>query len=550
MGKRRILCLAAMATAALLVVMDSSCRPNSPDSISHVRNLRTFAKIFGYVRYFHPSDEAAALDWDALAIHGVGLVKEARSTRGLAKALRGLFSPIAPTVTIYPQDEEAPDPLGLFPKATEGLKPVSWQHLGLGQGLANSAYSSVRRNRVNTLNALIEGGVVAQGIDARPFRGREVRLRAFLRTDVRGLASQAQLWLRVDRPGGQRGFFDNMFDRPVRTRAWTEVEIKGPVAEDAERIFFGAILNGQGGLWLDDVRLETKTAEGNWEEATVANAGFEDKGPDELPVGWTTAVQSCLYRVVPDDPHGGGFSLRLEGRRIPQSDRLFEAESRVGDAVRKPLDAGLACAVPLALWSDEKTTLPRGDAAALEELTAALDLIASRKLTAEDEDVRLGGVVIAWNVFQHFYPYFDQIRIDWDGVLSRALEKALTDETAGDFAETLKSMVAALEDGHGNVIYRKPALETGPPFVVGWVERSVVVTKSLETENFKPGDVILTLDGRPADEVVKESWDLISGSPQWKEHKFNWTFGYGPAGSTAKVRLRRDGQELETSFVR
>ena len=549
MRKRPVFCLAA-AAAALLVTTGSRCHPGGPDSASLVLNLRAFAKVFGYVRYFHPSDEAAALDWDAMAIHGAGLVKEAKSTRALATALRGLFSPVAPTVMIQPDSEDAPDPLGLFPQSTESLKPVSWQHLGLGSGFANSAYSSVRRNRVNTLNAMTGGGVVTQSIDARPLRGREVRLRAFLRTDVRGLAGRAQLWLRVDRAGGQRGFFDNMMDRPVRTRSWTEFEIKGSVADDAERVVFGAILNGHGGLWLDDVRLETRTADGEWEAAAVANPGFEVKGTDDLPAGWTAAVQSCLYRVVADNPHGGGFSLRMEGRQIPQADRLFEAESRIGDVVRKPLGAGLSCVVPLALWSDEKTTLPRGNAATLEKLTAALDGVASRKLTAEDEDVRLGGVIIAWNVFQHFFPYFDQVQVDWDDVLTRSLEKALTDKTADEFEVTLKSMVAALQDGHGNVGSMKPGLETGPPFVVGWVEDSVVVTASLDPENFKPGDVILAIDGRPADEIVKKSWDLISGSQQWKEHKFNWTFGAGPAGSTAKVRLRRDGQEVETSFVR
>jgi len=550
MRKRRVLCLAGMAVAALLVLIDLSCRPSGPAGDRSVQNVRAFAKLFGYVRYFHPSDEAAALDWDAFAIHGAGLVKEAKSTRALGKALRGLFSPVAPTITIYNADEDAPDPLRLFPKATERLKPVSWQHLGLGSGFANSAYSSVRRNRVNTLNALTEGGVVTQVVDARPFRSREVRLTAFLRTDVRGLTSRAQLWLRVDRTGGQSGFFDNMVDRPVRVRTWQEFEVKGPVADDAERIAFGAILNGLGGLWLDDVRLETKTADGNWEAAPVMNAGFEEKGRDDLPANWTTAVQGCLYRVVADNPHSGRFSLRLEGRQIPRADRLFEAESRVGDVVRKPLDAGLSCLVPLALWSDEKTTLPQGDASALGKLTAALGDIGSRMLTAEDEDVRLGDVVIAWNVFQHFYPYFDQVHVDWDNILSQTLEKSLTDKTADDFAKTLKRMDAALQDGHGNVIYRKPAAETGPPFVVGWVEDSVVITKSLDPENFKPGDVILAFDGRPAGELVKESWGLISGSTQWKEHKFNWTFGYGPAGSTAEVRLHRDGQEVETSFVR
>jgi len=35
------------------------------------------AKLYGYIRYFHPSDEAARVDWDALAIYAAGKVKDA-----------------------------------------------------------------------------------------------------------------------------------------------------------------------------------------------------------------------------------------------------------------------------------------------------------------------------------------------------------------------------------------------------------------------------------------------------------------------------------------
>ena len=33
-------------------------------------NLYTFARLYGYVRHFHPSDAAAVADWDNLAIYG------------------------------------------------------------------------------------------------------------------------------------------------------------------------------------------------------------------------------------------------------------------------------------------------------------------------------------------------------------------------------------------------------------------------------------------------------------------------------------------------
>ena len=53
------------------------------------------------------------------------------------------------------------------------------------------------------------------------------------------MTGSSALWLRVDRPGGATGFFDNMSDRPVRVSEWREYEIEGPVADDATNVAFG-----------------------------------------------------------------------------------------------------------------------------------------------------------------------------------------------------------------------------------------------------------------------------------------------------------------------
>ncbi|WP_043933835.1 hypothetical protein [Bacillus sp. EB01] len=63
-------------------------------------NLAAFAKLYGYVRFYHPSDEAAKTDWDRFAVYGSAFVKDARNDIELKSKLEELFSPIAPTMTI------------------------------------------------------------------------------------------------------------------------------------------------------------------------------------------------------------------------------------------------------------------------------------------------------------------------------------------------------------------------------------------------------------------------------------------------------------------
>ena len=60
-------------------------------------------------------------------------------------------------------------------------------------------------------------------------------------------------------------------------------------------------------------------------------------------------------------------------------------------------------------------------------------------------------MIIAWNVMQHFYPYFDVVQSDWDQALTTALKSAATDDSGVKFLSTLRRMMSALHDGHGRV---------------------------------------------------------------------------------------------------
>lgn len=98
---------------------------------------------------------------------------------------------------------------------------------------------------------------VTQFLDAAPLRGKLIRFRAYLRTDLVDAHSAGQLWVRVDRPDGKRGFFDNMDDRPVRGRSeWAAYEIVAEIEPDADRVLVGGFLRGTGRIWLDDANVE------------------------------------------------------------------------------------------------------------------------------------------------------------------------------------------------------------------------------------------------------------------------------------------------------
>ncbi|WP_059173100.1 S41 family peptidase [Bacillus sp. FJAT-27445] len=89
-------------------------------------NLEAFGRLYGYVRYFHPSDESAGLNWDRFAVYGAGRVKDAADDRELKKVLEELFLPIAPSLVITEKGKKAAKPQ----EPQKSAEVVAWQHYG------------------------------------------------------------------------------------------------------------------------------------------------------------------------------------------------------------------------------------------------------------------------------------------------------------------------------------------------------------------------------------------------------------------------------------
>ena len=88
--KNRLLFIGLIITAYLLF----GCINNS----KKVDNLRTFAKAYGYVKYFHPSDEVADINWAKFSSSGAKEIEKCSSTEQVVETLKRLFCPIAPSV--------------------------------------------------------------------------------------------------------------------------------------------------------------------------------------------------------------------------------------------------------------------------------------------------------------------------------------------------------------------------------------------------------------------------------------------------------------------
>jgi hypothetical protein len=515
-----------------------------------VENLRAFAKLYGYVKYFHPSDAAAETDWDAFAVYGADRIVRLSAGADLASVLEELFLPIAPTVQVYAAGE-VPAPMIESNTDTSGLMLVAWQHVGLGIGTTSRVYQSIRLNRENRVAAQSAGpAIIMQSVDATSYRGKQVRLNGYVRTRVSGGGNQAQLWLRVDRVDRQRGFFDNMADRPIKGQRWEQYEIVGEVADDATRIVFGCFLVGDGSAWIDDVQVSVRDSGGTWEPVEIANAGFEEVNESGGPAGWSTSGGGAQYVVETDDPSEGARNLAIKKEVEWFAGQLFEDRPDIGEAIEVDIGAGLMARVPLALLADSSRMVVRPSDEALAKLWHELAAVSDAQRTADEISVRLAGVIVTWNVFQHFYPYFDLIDTDWDYELKRTLEEALADEAAVDFYFTMNRLVAMLHDGHGRVIHPDLSNAWRLPVRLEWVEDRAVVTASADTVTLRRGDIIVSVDGKSAEEALLDREQYISGSPQWQRYRSLMELGASLDSAPANLAIDRNGAARQVEVAR
>lgn len=71
-----------------------------------------------------------------------------------------------------------------------------------------------------------------------------------------------------------------------------------------------------------------------------------------------------------------------------------------------------------------------------------------------DKAVRVADVTVRWNIVRHFYPYYEEDRLDWDNRLERYMQKAVqmagvnTFESLVEWYDTLCRFMNPVKDGH------------------------------------------------------------------------------------------------------
>ncbi len=523
-----------------------------------VRNLETFARLYGYVRYFHPSDEAAATDWNSLAELGSERAAAARTDAQLQATLLALFQPLAPTLRLVPAGTAYSfDKATITPPNLADYQVISWQHQGYGQDKTAGPYRSQRTHRPAPAPtgpvASDRFGSLTKSMDAKPYRGYKFRYVAAVRNAQPSQAPGA-LWARVDLEKQGTGFFDNMSDRPILRGEWAEYSISGRIDQQAEELFFGVMLLGDGELQVDKLRVEVEE-NGSWK--TLFTTGFEADSLNRYPRSINPRPRAATangftYLVQKGKTVEGDNYVAITGKSptaAPASPAqkpvdnpgLYARQAAIGEVVQEDIGSNLRCVLPLALYGTKTATYPAADTSAGRRLRQELAQVASADQTGESRAVRLADVIINWNVFQHFYPYFAVAHADWPAALPEYLRAAYPQQSAIEFTQVLRRLVARLHDGHGYVRYSGPSPRSQQlPLQWDWVQRKLVITQVLgDSVPVRQGEVVTAIAGQSPEAYFRQVEPFVSAAtPGYLRFYTNFETTAGPANSGLLLQVQ------------
>ncbi len=110
-------------------------------------------------------------------------------------------------------------------------------------------------------------GSVMQSIDAKPYQGKLIRFRAYIRAEIHSPQGSAHIWVRERFSNeDETGFFEYLPNSPAVLRQWEVKEIVGRISKNAVAINFGLLLFGNGKAWIDSASFEIVQENENVEE--------------------------------------------------------------------------------------------------------------------------------------------------------------------------------------------------------------------------------------------------------------------------------------------
>ena len=158
--------------------------------------------------------------------------------------------------------------------------------------------------------------------------------------------------------------------------------------------------------------------------------------------------------------------------------------------------------------------------------------------------------IMVWNTVQHFYPYLDVLKINWQPKMNDLVEKLNQTTSENEYVTIMKSLVVQINDGHAGFNNMSIASDMWLPFTLSIVNNKLVVSKSYDP-NIKVNDELIKMDGIDCIEKFNQDTALISGTKNHKKDKvLSGLTAINKYGTFSHLLVKRNSTLIETDVKR
>jgi hypothetical protein len=513
------LTLKGQGTASFDDISITTLGPSPPPpalalSTATIERLTTLVRAMTLVRYFHPSDQSATVDWDAFSIRAIRTVLNAPPSREMRDILASVFERVAPLARF----DKAPDRTAAVPHGPEAIRSamprdrgathlVRWHHVGLGTDEPSIIYHSFR------------DGIDPDDATAYVYAIPSIpHLATCGRAEIRAAlhATTGSAWIfGIMYHSGRR---ESYIKQALSLQHDTVAIARGDVPADIQQIKIGIYLAGRATVQLTGLSIRCE----NGESVDV-----------DVRSSWQLSRDTDLFSKTISDC-GGRMCLSVE--RLP-ADREARYDR---DVMEVDVGSKVRMVLPVAVWTDGKVTFPR---------IPDPDLPAP-DYTLNDLPVRLAAVAATWGTLSRFYPYFADQPIDWPAALPVALADAAAARSPGETHQALSRMVAKLQDGHAHVRHPTHSVQGMVPVALRKFGERVFVVGGLQDyiSAIPVGSELVSVDGVVAKQLYATNHALVSAATEnFRDYLASLYISVGPIGRFKHVRTRSpNGAEVES----
>ena len=527
--------------AALLLPCFALASDPGGEEPTRVSRLFGLCKLWGHVKYFHPSlAYRSDIDWDAALIETIPKVREAKTSGEYEAALQSMLDVLSDPLTHIVQSPSLPRPITDNSKFESRLTEDGILIIKVGDyfELPDSATQEKLRAaiaEISKAHAIVFDLRSAQAVGEYG----QYQL-ASIFAPIERLISTTTLSAPGDRRRVYYGFetYSSLFSfGQYKSGFFTQDGRRSRPTQNARDVNSIFILNKDSGVPGPTLALQASG------KGLVILDGDSRNSPigktDTLDLGENLVAQIRISEPIYDDGTNGEV----------QPDIIV---SRSQDNADKAMATALELARKFQPSRVVRKKLPGSGSPFRDRSYPEMKYPAI--------EYRLLAAFRIWSTINYFYPYKHLIGEDWDAVLREFIPRFEGARNALEYSLAVAEMVTHVHDSHaylaGTVI--NEYLGTGYPSIrVRMIENAPVVTATFDesgarTAGIEVGDVILKVDGEDARARLARYAKYISAStPQSNMDKAAQYFMNGKEDSIVTLTVRNHAnQEKEVRLKR